>query len=50
MLIRGEAPIRGGRLFQCGHPKARHLLEEIRYYKMLKFKHKMRHLLQNMGL
>ena len=31
-LIRGEALIRGRRLFQCGYPKLRRLLEKIRYF------------------
>ena len=30
-LIRGEPLIRGRRLFQCGYPKVRHLLESSAY-------------------
>ena len=30
-LIKGEALIRGRRLFQCGYPKVRHLLEGSAY-------------------
>ena len=35
VLIRGEAPIRGGgRLFKYGHPKKRRLLEGGAYLKL----------------
>ena len=42
-FIRGEVLVRGRCLFQCGHPKERHLfeahdlLEEIQYYSFVKF-------------